>query len=117
MALWGNGGYLLGFVTALFGRKGVWVCTAAVESAVHHHMDDQLHFLEERDPELHELILGIQVEELSHLRHAEDHLTQEGAFTRLARRLIFGTTDVVIWLSTWGDSTRMTKELRASRSN
>jgi len=38
MALWGNGGYVLGFLTALIGRQGIWVCTAAVESAVHRHL-------------------------------------------------------------------------------
>ena len=45
MALWSRGGWLPGFMTALLGRQGIWACTAAVEAAVHRHLDDQLHFL------------------------------------------------------------------------
>src|ERR1700693_743415 len=45
MALWGNGGALLGVLTALLGRQGIWICTAAVEAAVHRHLEDQLQFL------------------------------------------------------------------------
>src|SRR4029079_12619982 len=55
MSLWGNGGFVLGFLTALMGRQGIWICTAAVEAAVHRHLGDQLQFLSERDPELHAL--------------------------------------------------------------
>src|ERR1700721_2962618 len=32
MALWSNGGLVLGFLTALLGRQGIWICTAAVEA-------------------------------------------------------------------------------------
>ena len=45
MSLWSWGGWLLGFLTALMGRQAIWICTAAVEAAVHRHLDDQLHFL------------------------------------------------------------------------
>src|SRR5262245_40504941 len=49
MSLWSLGGALLGLLTALAGRQSIWVCTAAVEAAVHRHLDDQLHFLSGRD--------------------------------------------------------------------
>ena len=42
MSLWSLGGWLLGFLTALAGRQAIWICTAAVEAAVHRHLDDQL---------------------------------------------------------------------------
>jgi 3-demethoxyubiquinol 3-hydroxylase len=113
MALWGNGGYLLGGFAALFGRQGVWICTAAVEGAVHRHLDAQLDFLKDKDVALQDLILGIQAEELSHLNHAEDRITTNGVLTRLARAIISTLTDSVIWLSTWGDSTRMAGELQS----
>jgi ubiquinone biosynthesis monooxygenase Coq7 len=115
MALWGNGGYVLGFLTALMGRQGIWICTAAVESAVHRHLDDQLHFLRSRDPELNDLVLSIQEEELSHLHHAEDRITNRGLWSRSLNGLITWSTDAVIWLSTWGDSTTMARELAAAR--
>ncbi len=113
MSLWGNGGYVLGVLTALVGRQGIWICTAAVEAAVHRHLEDQLFFLRERDPELHDLIKSIQIEELSHLHHAEDNITHDGFAARLLNRVVSLSTDVAIWLSTWGDSTRMKREMAA----
>lgn len=117
MALWGNGGYVLGFVTALTGRQGIWICTAAVESAVHRHLDDQLHFLRDRDPEMFDAIKAIQDEELGHLNHAEERIVLRGWWARFLRRAIWVTTDTVIWLSTWGDSTRMARELAADATS
>ena len=112
MALWSWGGWLLGFLTALLGRQGIWACTAAVEAAVHRHLDDQLHFLASRDARLHDTILSIRDEELAHLRHAEAQLAVPTAFQRLLRQVIGGVTDGLIWLSTWGDSARMARDLR-----
>jgi ubiquinone biosynthesis monooxygenase Coq7 len=112
MSLWSLGGSLLGFITALAGRQSIWVCTAAVEAAVHRHLDDQLHFLSGRDADLHALILSIREEELAHLRHALDHLHEPGAGQRALQAAISAVTDLLIWLSTWGDSTRMARELQ-----
>ena len=117
MSLWGNGGFVLGFLTALMGRQGIWICTAAVEAAVHRHLEDQLHFLSDRDPELHALILAIQVEELSHLHHAMERIAIAGFWPRALGAFISWSTDVAIWLSTWGDSTRMSRELAAARAS
>lgn len=115
MSLWGNGGYVLGFLTGLMGRQGIWVCTAAVESAVHRHLDDQLAFLKGRDEELGDLILSIQEQELGHLDHAEHNIVRQGPWWRFLRATVSITTDVLIWLSTWGDSTRMARALARDR--
>ena len=115
MSLWSWGGALLGLITALMGRQAIWICTAAVEAAVHRHLDDQLHFLNGRDPELTEIILSIREEEEAHLHHAEERIVPPGAGGRLLRRVISFATDAVIWLSTWGNSTRMANDLRRSR--
>ena len=111
MAFWANGGWVLGFLTALLGRQGIWICTAAVEAAVHRHLQDQLHFLRERDLELHALIASIQSEELMHLHHAEERLATKTTWAQGLGAVISKATDVVIWLSTWGDSTKMAREL------
>jgi 3-demethoxyubiquinol 3-hydroxylase len=116
LALWGNGGLVLGLVTALMGRQGIWICTEAVEATVHQHLDDQLFFLQSRDAELHALISGIQQEELHHLHYASERITSRSGWARLLRRTISMATETVIWLSTWGDSTRMAKDLAAARS-
>jgi ubiquinone biosynthesis monooxygenase Coq7 len=115
MALWGNGGLILGFITALLGRQGIWICTAAVEAAVHRHLEDQLLFLRRRDPDLYSLIKAIQGEELMHLSHAEERIAGKTPWSRLLTTVISRTTDAVIWLSTWGDSAVMARELAAAR--
>ena len=112
MSFWSLGGSVLGFVTAAMGRQAIWTCTAAVESAVHRHLDDQLHFLSDKDRELHAAILSIREEELSHLKTAEDHLEGTTNLRSALRGVISTATDAMIWLSTWGDSTRMARDLR-----
>lgn len=117
MQFWSWGGWLLGFVTALLGPRGIWACTAAVEAAVHRHLDDQLFFLANRDRDLHGIILAIREEELAHLHHAEEQLKSPGSALNFLRSLISVATDVLIWLSTWGDSSRMTRALKAAKQS
>jgi 3-demethoxyubiquinol 3-hydroxylase len=116
MSLWSLGGYVLGFLTALCGRNMVWVCTEAVESTVHRHLEDQLAFLETRDPELYALILSIQEQELAHLREAEHKQNGKGLAHALLLPIIGGLTELMIWLSTWGDSTWMRAEIARARA-
>jgi 3-demethoxyubiquinol 3-hydroxylase len=117
MPLWGKSGLILGFLTSLLGRQGIWICTAAVESTVHRHLEDQLYFLRERDAELHSLILSIQHEELAHLHHAQHRIATQAMWSQALTAFISGCTDVVIWLSTWGDTSRMSEALAVSRSS
>lgn len=111
MSLWSWGGWLLGVTTAIAGRHSIWICTAAVEAAVHRHLDDQLFFLNGKDAELHRIIADIRVEELSHLHHAEAQIAGSATERNPLRHLISLATDVLIWLSTWGDSVRMARAL------
>jgi 3-demethoxyubiquinol 3-hydroxylase len=115
MILWGNGGYVLGLATALFGRKGIWICTAAVEATVHRHLDEQLGFLAGKDPDLHWLISTIREQELQHLRFAEQRMETKSVWGRALGAIIAATTEVLIWLSTWGDSTRLRRSLASRR--
>jgi ubiquinone biosynthesis monooxygenase Coq7 len=115
MSLWSLGGSVLGFVTALAGRRSIWTCTAAVERAVHRHLDDQLHFLAGRDEGLRAAILDIREEELAHLHHAEAELEVFSPAEAFFGRVIGGVTDLLIWLSTWGDSSRMQADLERAR--
>lgn len=110
MQLWSMGGFVLGFATALAGRRTVWICTAAVEAAVHRHLGDQLHFLAGKDDGVAAIIRDINLEEIAHLRTAEAELGPDPAQGRLYAA-IAAVTDGLIWLSTWGDSTRMARAL------
>ena len=44
--LCGLGGYFMGFISALLGKKGIMACTWAVESIVTGHLKKQLQYLE-----------------------------------------------------------------------
>ena len=94
------------------GRQAIWICTAAVEAAVHRHLDDQLAFLAGRDAELEGIILSIREEELAHLHHAQSQIASRGHGARLLQWAISAITDILIWLSTWGESSRMMRDLR-----
>ncbi|MBP0583184.1 demethoxyubiquinone hydroxylase family protein [Labrys sp. LIt4] len=111
MQLWSLGGFVLGFLTALAGRQAIWVCTAAVEAAVHRHLGDQLHFLAGRDEGARTIILDINEEEVAHLTTAQSQLTEPGLPKRVLHGVITALTDMMIFLSTWGDSVRMARAL------
>ena len=112
MSFWSLGGYVLDFVTALMGQRMIWICTEAVESAVHRHLEDQLAYLDKRDLDLKALIASIQSEELSHLHEAQARRGATGPVQGGAVTVIGVLTDMLIWLSTWGDSSRMAREMR-----
>lgn len=112
LAVWSIGGWVLGCITALLGRRGVMACTAAVERTVHGHLEEQIAFLRLHDHELAMLVERIQVEELSHLHHAEANLPRTSAPVRLLTLGIEAATEVLIALSTRGDSVRLRRALR-----
>ncbi|MGB3315070.1 MAG: demethoxyubiquinone hydroxylase family protein [Albidovulum sp.] len=111
MWLWSMGGWLLGFFCAALGPRAIWVCTEAVEKNVHRHLADQLSYLRGHDAELHDLIDSIREEEEGHVALALENRGDESALTRLLAKSIDIAVNSVIWLSTWGDSARMRRDL------
>jgi len=110
--LWAWGGFLLGLATALCGKRMIWICTEAVESAVHDHLNNQLRFLQHCDPSLFNLIAAIKTEEESHLHFAQEGRGPDTVVSRFAVSLIGWVTDVLIWMSTSGDSSRLKVALK-----
>lgn len=110
--LWGLGGSILGFVTAVLGKNMVWVCTEAVEETVHKHLEDRLFFLDGKDDALATLIRSIQEEELSHLHHAKREISARNPLTNIVSAIIALSTEIVIWLSTQGDSAKMARAIK-----
>ena len=110
--LWSFGGWGLGFATALLGKKMIWTCTEAVESAVHDHLVDQLTFLNSRDKELHNIIQSIQIEEDAHLHHARQQRGMSNWISVGIVSIIRFITDVLIWMSTSGDSNSLKSDLK-----
>ena len=63
---WDAAGFALGAVTAAIGPNAAMACTAAVETEIDKHYEEQLVALRDSDPELTEAILDFQAEELEH---------------------------------------------------
>lgn len=109
MWIWTVGGGCLGFVSAIMGREAVLACTEAVERTVHRHLDEQIAWATQHDPMLAETIRDIQVEELEHLDFAVRE--RHAAGFQWLDRLISAATEGLIWMSTRGDSARLSAQL------
>lgn len=70
---WTVAGFALGAVTAAIGPNAAMACTAAVETEIDHHYQEQLDALGTSDPELTGAIADFQAEELEHRDHALAH--------------------------------------------
>jgi len=98
LPLWRLGGWLLGAIACLFGRRGILACTAAVETTVLHHLDDQRKIIGDRDPELSQAIASIESQEREHRDHGL--LENHGGFVPgVVRGLASISTQFAIWLS------------------
>lgn len=65
--LCGLGGWAMGFISALCGKKGIMACTWAVESVVVNHLNAQLAFLEKKqDREAFDAVKSILDDEKNH---------------------------------------------------
>jgi len=104
---WVCGGFLLGLISLFGGNRGVMACTAAIEQAVHGHLDEQIAWLRGRDEHLATVISGILVEEIQHKEHGEAGFDPECALAAAYTGMIRKITDGLIWLTTYGDSARL----------
>jgi len=112
LPLWGIGGTLLGTGTALLGREAILTCTEAVERTVHRHMDDQVAWLMPREPRLATAIAAIRDEEVDHLHRAQrERGTATAAWLRLLDITVAAATELLVWLSTYGASSRLHRHL------
>ncbi|HJR57612.1 MAG TPA: demethoxyubiquinone hydroxylase family protein [Rhizomicrobium sp.] len=116
LAVWSVGGRWLGRVSALFGTLGIMVCTAAVERTVHRHLVEQIAFLRRHDGELADIVCSILSEEKEHLAFAEANHNDNGCFARLFSWMVSLTTELMILISTRGDSFRLKAVLRKASS-
>jgi ubiquinone biosynthesis monooxygenase Coq7 len=103
-------------MTAILGRRGVIVCTAAVERTVHRHLAEQIAYVSGRDEELADGIRKVQVEENEHLAFAEARHDPRALLARLLSGPISAITEVLMFLATRGDSLRLNAALRAAKA-
>lgn len=95
--LCGIGGWFLGFVTSLLGRRGVMACTAAVETVVLGHLHKQLQYLGPYDAEAHAAVLSIIADEEAH-RDVGEAEGGNSIWYRPVRVVVAHATEFVIWL-------------------
>jgi ubiquinone biosynthesis monooxygenase Coq7 len=75
--IWKVAGFALGAVTAAISPKAAMACTAAVETEIDKHYEEQIVALGDSDPELSAAILDFQAEELEHKNTAIAHGAEE----------------------------------------
>ncbi|MFG6457481.1 demethoxyubiquinone hydroxylase family protein [Roseateles sp. BYS96W] len=94
--LCGVGGFVLGFVTALFGRRAIAATTVAVERVVLRHLQHQLTQLRPLDPAAVQAIEAIVADEQHH--HDELAAQDRGRWVRCLEPVVAASTETVIWL-------------------
>ncbi len=82
----GIGGFALGFVTGVMGRKAIFATTYAVEHVVLAHLNHQMTYLREAEPQAFACVADIYADEKAHHDSAEVGM---GAPDALTRSLIF----------------------------
>lgn len=96
--LCGIGGFILGLVSAMLGRKGVMACTAAVETVVLVHLEGQLKaLLAIEDKEAYQAVEKIVEDEKMH----QEQGASEGTNSILYKPFYSAvglSTEAVIWL-------------------
>jgi ubiquinone biosynthesis monooxygenase Coq7 len=100
LPLWMVGGWMLGTITALFGERAIWVCTAAIENTVNDHLEHQVAVLRAQDPEALAAVESIRRDEQEHEQHAVAHGGESKGLYRVLRWIVKGATSFAIWLST-----------------
>ncbi len=75
--LWHVAGYALGVASALVGPKAAMAVTAAVETEIDRHYQEQRDQLAGADPELEALIAEFQADEVAHRDEAVAHGAEE----------------------------------------
>ena len=112
LAVWSLGGGVLGATTAVFGRTGVYICTAAVVRTVRRHLKEQAAYLDVADPALAVLVRDVLVEEEQHLAHAEGGHDPSSFSARALSTAVAAATEILIWLSTQGATFGFKRDMR-----
>jgi 3-demethoxyubiquinol 3-hydroxylase len=96
--LCGIGGYTLGLVTAIFGRKAIAATTVAVERVVLRHLEQQLEILVGRDEAAATAVESIMKEERQHHDHSASHIAADRFWSKILFPVVSASTEAVIWI-------------------
>jgi ubiquinone biosynthesis monooxygenase Coq7 len=96
--LCGVGGFVLGIITGLFGRRAIAATTVAVEHVVLGHLVDQLDVLRGKDDFAVNAISAIVEEEQQHHDQSAAHISGGGFWPAILSPLVAASTEAVIWV-------------------
>lgn len=96
--LCGLGGFVLGMVSALFGRRAIAATTVAVERVVLRHLEQQLAALDQHDLAAAAAIRTIVDEERHHHDRSAAHLGRSRFWSAVLAPLVALSTEAVIWV-------------------
>lgn len=92
------GGYALGAVTALLGRRAIATTTIAIESVVLRHLAQQRAELATIDPAVGDLVASIVEDEQLHHDRSLDEVDIDRGWLRGLHAIVSRSTEAVIWL-------------------
>jgi 3-demethoxyubiquinol 3-hydroxylase len=96
--LCGIGGFTLGLVTGLFGRRAIAATTVAVERVVLRHLEHQLEQLRGKDEAAFKAIESIVMEERQHHDQSATHIAVGQFWPRVLSPIVAASTEAVIWV-------------------
>lgn len=96
--LCGCGGFVLGAMTGLLGRRAIAATTVAIETVVLRHMREQILALSSLDLRAAETLRTIVGEEQAHHDLSQRWLGRSGWQPRLIGPVVSASTEAVIWL-------------------
>ena len=96
--LCGLGGFALGAVTGLCGRRAIAATTVAIETVVLRHMNEQVAELSATDPAAADTLRDVIADEQEHHDLSGRRLAPPGFWPKLINPVVTVSTEAVIWL-------------------
>lgn len=96
--LCGLGGFVLGAVTGLLGRRAIAATTVAIETVVLRHMNEQVAELSIDDPAAAGTLRDVIADEQEHHDLSDRRLAPPGWWPRIINPVVAVSTEAVIWL-------------------
>ena len=93
----GLGGFSLGLVTGLIGPSAVAATTYAVENVVLEHLEHQLDYLKDAEPEAFAAVSAIYEDEKAHHDQAKAQMQADKLLSKILVRVVRTCTEGVIW--------------------
>jgi 3-demethoxyubiquinol 3-hydroxylase len=96
--LCGLGGFALGAVTGLCGRRAIAATTVAIETVVLRHMHEQVAELSGTDPAAADTLREVIADEQEHHDISDRRLAPPGFWPKAINPVVTVSTEAVIWL-------------------